>query len=253
MFYLFHGTDKIKARAQVNKIVEAAKKKHEGAGFFNLSVENFSANKIDELTANQGLFYSCSIVFADNLCDEMEISEILIKKLKEIKESPNFFVFLEGSLNKKELERFEKYADKVEEFKKIEKKLTKKEALALKGEKVDFFDFTNALGEKNKKLLWTLYQDALAEEVPAEEIHAMFFWQVKAMLGALRTKDAGEAGLNPYVYTKSKAYGKNFGGTAEESEKKLKEMSSKLFTMYHEAHRGNIDFAVALEKFILEV
>jgi len=237
----------MKARATAQKTVVVARKKHESAEFFKLTVENFSENKLDELIASQGLFYSGSVVLADNLCEEEEITEILLKKLKEIKESPNFFVFLEGKLNKKELEKFKKYADKVEEFKKPERKLTKKEVLAEKGEKVDFFDFTNALGEKNKKKLWTLYQDALMEEVPSEEIHAMFFWQVKAMLGAVKCKDATEAGLNPYVFTKSKNYAKNF------NENRLKEMSTKLFEMYHQAHRGKIDFAVALEKFILEL
>jgi hypothetical protein len=39
--------------------------------------------------------------------------------------------------------------------------------------------------------------------------------------------------------------------TAEQSENKLKRLSTDLFKMYHDAHRGNIDFAVALEKFIL--
>lgn len=226
-------------------MAEAAKKKHAGAEFFKLTAENFSLNKLDELITSQGLFYSAFIVLADNLCEETEVAEVLLKKLKEIKESPNFFVFLEGKLNKKELEKFEKQAEKVEEFKKPDRKLNKKEALALKGEKIDFFEFANALGEKNKKGLWTLYQDALAEEVPSEEVHAIFFWQVKAMLCAEKSKDATEAGLNPYVFTKSKGYAKNY------SLEKLKEMSTKLFEMYHEAHRGKIDFAVALEKFIL--
>lgn len=258
MIYLFYGNDNKKARVQAQKVLEAAKKKHSGAEFSKLTQENFSINKLDELIANQGLFYSASIVLADNLCEKTEISEIIIKKLKEIKESPNFFVFLEGKLNKKELEKFTKFSEKIEEFKKPEKKLTKKEALVEKGEKIDFFDFANALGERNKKLLWTLYQDALAEEVHSEEVHAMFFWQVKAMLSALKSKDAGEAGLNPYVFTKAKAYARNYGlpaqagkTSAEIAEKKLKEMSTTLFHMYHQAHRGEIDFAVALEKFIL--
>ena len=237
----------MKARGTAQKAVVVARQKHAGAEFFKLTAENFSENKLDELISNQGLFYSGSIILADNLSEEEEISDILLKKLKEIKESPNFFVFLEGKLNKKELEKLVRYAEKTEEFVKPFKKLNKKEELALKGEKVDFFDFTNALGEKNKKLLWTLYQDALAEEVPAEEIHAMFFWQVKAMLGAIKCKDAVEAGLNPFVYSKSKNYAKNF------NEEKLKAMSAKLFEMYHEAHRGKTDFVVALEKFILEI
>jgi hypothetical protein len=253
MLFLFYGTDKIKARQTAHKAVEAAQKKHTEAEFFKLSAENFSLNKIDELIASQGLFYSGSIVFVDSLFAETDVGEVLIKKIKEISESPNFFVFLEEKLNKKELEKFEKFAQKIESFEKPEKKLNKKEALALKGEKIDFFEFANTLGEKNKKLLWTLYQDALFEGVPAEEVHGIFFWQVKSMLAALKAKDATEAGLNPFVFTKSKAYARNYGSTEQASEERLKEMSAKLFEMYHEAHRGNIDFFVTLEKFILEL
>jgi len=260
MIYLFYGDDKVKARNQAQKVIEAARKKHSEAGFFKLTAENFSENKLDELIANQGLFYSANIVLADNLCEEKEIVEILLKKLKEIKVSPNFFVFLEGKLNKKELESFKKQAEKVEEFVKPIKSLSKKEALALKGEKIDFFEFTDAFGARNKKLLWTLYQDALAEGVPSEEVHGILFWQLKAMLSALKSKDAAEAGLNPFPYNKAKAYARNYHAhqnvragvqTMESAEKKLKEMSSTLFNMYHQAHRGEIDFAVALEKFIL--
>ncbi len=247
MIYLFYGTDKIKARAQAHKVLEAAKKKHIGAEYFKITSDNYSEGKLDELISSQGLFYSGSIIFADSLFGNKEIGESLLKKIKEIKESPNFFVFLEEKLNKKELERFEKYAEKVEMFEKPFKKLNKKEELALKGEKIDFFEFANALGEKNKKTIWALYQDALAEGVPSEEVHAIFFWQVKAMLAAGRSQTATEAGLNPYVYTKSKNYVKNFEG------KKLEQMSKKLFEIYHEAHRGHVDFAVALEKFILEL
>lgn len=248
MFFLFYGDDQAKARAAAQKNINAAKKKHAEAGFFKLTPENFSDNKLDELVASQGLFYSAFIVFADHLCDETEISEVFLKRMKEIKESPNFFVILESKLNKKELEKFKKYAGKVEEFHNPSadgRKMSKKEKLALIGEKIDFFEFANALGERNKKLLWTLYQDALDEAVPSEEVHAIFFWQVKSMLSALKSSDATEAGLNPFVYTKSKNYAKNYGPD------KLKEMSSSLFNMYHQAHRGEIDFAVALEKFIL--
>jgi hypothetical protein len=253
MIYLYYGSDKVKARGMAHKAVDAAQKKHEGAEFFKLTSENFTENKLDELIASQGLFYSGSIVFVDSLFTEEEMGEVLIEKIKEISESPNFFVFLEEKLNKKELEKFEKYAQKIEKSDKPEKRLTKKEELTAKGEKIDFFEFANTLGEKDKRKLWTLYQEALAGEVASEEVHSMFFWQVKSMLCALKSKDAVEAGLNPFVYSKSKAYAKNYGQTAVEAENKLKEMSSKLTEMYHEAHRGHLDFAVALEKFILSI
>lgn len=253
MIYLFHGADKIKAREMAHKAITAAQKKHNNAEFFKLTTENFMESKLDELIMSQGLFYSGSVILADSLFENKEIGEIVLKKIREIAESPNFFVFLEEKLNKKELEKFEKYAQKVEEFKKPERKLTKKEELLARGEKIDFFEFANTLGERNKKQLWTIYQEALREEVASEEVHAMFFWQVKAMLCAIKTKDATEAGLNPFVYSKAKNYAKNYGKNAEEAEEKLRQMSATLCDMYHEAHRGKIDFAVALEKFILEI
>jgi DNA polymerase III delta subunit len=253
MIYLFHGTDKIKVRNMAHQAVKAAQKKHADAEYFKLNIDNFSVNKLDELIANQGLFYSGSIVLVDSLFDNEDFGENLIKKIKEISESPNFFVFLESELNKKELETFKKYADKVEEFVKPFKKLTEKEELAQKGEKISFFKFTDALGARDKKGLWALYQDALALAVPAEEIQGIFFWQVKSMFSAVKSKDATEAGLNPFVFSKAKNYASNYGLTIIESEKKLQEMSRTLFKMYHEAHRGNIDFHIALEKFILEL
>lgn len=253
MIYLFLGTDKEKARKQANALVLTAKKKHTEADFFKLTAENFSDSKLQELISNQGLFYSGSIVFADSVLANEEFGEVILKNLKEIKESPNFFVFLEEKLNKKELEKFEKYAEKVLEYKKAERKLTKKEELAQRGEKIDFFEFANALGERDKKTLWALYQDALFEGVPAEEVHGIFFWQVKAMLSALKSSSASDAGLKPFVFDKSNRYAKNFGKTKEEALEKLTQMSQTLFEMYHEAHRGNSDFFVALEKFVLGV
>ncbi len=247
MFFLFHGDDKIKARAVAQKNIAAAQKKHPEASFFKLSVENFSADKLEELIAGQGLFYSAFVVLVDNICDETETAEIFLKKAKELKESKNFFVVLETKLNKKELEKLSKYAEKVEEFKLPEKRLSKKEALAAKGEKIDFFEFANALGEKDKRGLWSLYQEALNEGVPSEEVHGIFFWQVRSMICALKSDSPAESGLNPFVYSKAKTYAKKYG------EERLKEMSASLFEMYHRAHRGEIDFAVSLEAFILRI
>lgn len=227
MIFLFHGDDTAKARNVAQKNIEAAKKKHVDAEFFKLNTDNFSESKLDELIASQGLFYSGSVVFCDNLFEDKEIGEIVLKKLKEISESPNLFIFLEKKLLKKEGETFKKYAKKIEFYEKPAKKLNKKEALALKGEKIDFFEFANALGDRNKKILWTLYQDALAEKVPSEEVHGIFFWKIKTLLSTNYTR--------------------------KYSADELKKMSRNLFNVYHQAHRGELDFAVALERFILEI
>jgi DNA polymerase III delta subunit len=249
MFFLFYGSDKTKARAAANKNIEAAKKKHPSAEFVRLNSDNFSINKLDEQISSQGLFYSASIVFCDGLLagDDEDLVESIVSRAKEIADSSNFFILLEERINKKELDKLKKHALKIEEFAKPDRILSKKEKLALKGEKIDFFEFADALGARNRKALWALYQDALVEAVPSEEVHGIFFWQVKAMLAALKSKSAEEAGLNPFVYDKARRFANNY------TEDKLKKMSSRLFSMYHEAHRGETDFPVSLERFILEI
>jgi hypothetical protein len=67
------------------------------------------------------------------------------------------------------------------------------------------------------------------------------------MLLATLAKDAKESGLNPFVYSKAKNYAKNF--TLPE----LKKISSQLVKMYHQAHRGEVNFEMALEKFFLSI
>ena len=109
------------------------------------------------------------------------------------------------------------------------------------------FAMTDALGARNQKRLWTLYQQALRHGVVNEELHGILFWQVKSMLLAALSKDVKESGLNPFVYGKAKNYAKNF--TLSE----LKKISSQLVTMYHQAHRGEVDFDIALEKFFLTI
>jgi DNA polymerase III delta subunit len=215
MFFLFYGDDKIKARNTAQKNILAAQKKHPNASFFKLNAENFSEDKINELTASQGLFYSAFIIFADNLCEETETSEIFTKRLKEIKESPNFFIILEGKLNKKELDKFKKYAEKVEEF--VDQKI--------KPKKYDIFQLTNAIRDRDKKKAWTIYQEILNEGFASEEVHGVVFWQIKTLISD--------------------------GLTRHYTLEQLKKMSARLFNMYHLAHRGEVDFAVALEAFIL--
>jgi DNA polymerase III delta subunit len=246
MLFFFYGDNQDEARLQAQKNIQAAQKKHPTAEFFRLNTENFSMARLEDLITSQGLFYSGSIVFLDHVL-VAEQGEQLLKKIKEIASSPNFFIFLESKINKKDLDKLEKSAIKVQVFNRTPRRLTKKESLALKGEKIDFFEFSDALGARDRKGLWTLYQDALAEGVPAEEVHGIFFWQIKSMIVASKSQTPAESGLKPYVFDKARGYVRNY------SSDKLESMSRDLFTMYHEAHRGKIDFSVALERFILEI
>ena len=247
MIYFYYGTDTQSARKKAQVTVDSLLVKKPDATLIRIGEEDVSENKIAELVGGQALFAQKYIVYLHNTFDNKENKEHVLSMIKEIAKSENIFIFAEGKMDKAALTKIEKVAEKTQEFEKAEKSLNKKEKLALIGEKIDFFEFADALGRRDKRGLWVLYQDALAEQVPAEEVHGIFYWQVKSMLLAKKSKTADEAGMKPYPFQKSKEHGRNY------KDGELENISSSLVSMYHEAHRGNTDFFVALEKFILEL
>ena len=247
MIYFYYGSDFESARKKAKVTIDSLLAKKPDATLIKIGDEDLSIGKILELAGGQALFSSKYIVFLYKTFDNKENKELILKNLKEIAGSDNIFIFAEGKTDKTSLTKIEKNAEKVQEFIKLEKPLTKKQKLAAIGEKIDFFEFADALGRRDKRGLWVLYQDALAEQVPAEEVHGIFFWQVKSMLLAEKCKTVEEAGMKLFPFQKARGYSKNY------KDGELENISSKLLSMYHEAHRGNEDFHIALEKFILEL
>lgn len=243
MIYLFYGQDIDQARRKVNTVVDSLLKKRPDASLFRLDSDTWQEAAFDEYVGGQGLFVQKYIVVLDRLFEKKEIKEYVVDRLKVLKESNNIFIILENSLDRATLAKFEKNTEKVQVFG------GKKEG-TVKGKKpsdFNMFAITDALGARNQKLLWTIYQQALRHGVVSEELHGILFWQIKSMLLVTTSKDAKESGLNPFVYSKAKNYAKNF--TLQE----LKKNSSQLVTMYHQAHRGEVDFDSALEKFFLSI
>lgn len=245
MIYFYYGIDSESARKKAQVTVDSLISKKPDATVIKIGEEDLSENRISELTGGQSLFAQKYIVYFHDTFANKENKENILKNIKEIAKSENIFIFAEGKIDKAGLTKIEKVAEKVQEFIKSEKSLNKKEKLALIGEKIDFFEFADALGRRDKKGLWVLYQDALAEQVPAEEVHGIFFWEVKSMLLAKKCKTAEESGMKPYPFQKSREHARNY------KDGELEKISGDLISMYHEAHSGNIDFHVALEKLIL--
>ena len=242
MIYLLYGSDTEKARTKLHELVAGLIKKKPDASHTVLSDESFSENILEEYMGGAGLFSQKMIVEALNVFRNKDAKEIIVKKLKEIKESENIFVFLEGELDKKTLEKFEKNSEKIQEFAEARPRGEASPRLEF-----NIFSLTDTLGRRDKKNLWVLYTKAKMEEKADEEIHGILFWQVKSMLVASKSKSASEAGLKPFVYDKSRQMASNFKAG------ELEKTSMKLVSMYHDAHRGICDFSDALEKFILEL
>ncbi len=237
MLYLIYGDDFEKARGKARELIAALQKKKPGAEVFRLEDEMVSVSKLDELAGSQGLFEKKYIVFADNVFRSEEAKEIVLGKLETLAESENIFIFLEGELSKTDLKQLEKFAEKVQRF-----------SGAMKKEKpFNIFSLTEKLGQRDKRGLWVLYQKALAQGLAPEEIHGILFWQIKAMLAAVLVKTAEEAGFKPFVYQKAKNFSRNF------SPAELKNLSSKMVSVYHNSRRSGPNLDIALERLILEI
>jgi hypothetical protein len=115
--------------------------------------------------------------------------------------------------------------------------------------KSDFniFSLTDAIGARNKREAWVLYQRALASGMVAEEIFWKVVWQIKTLLLANRTKSAEEAGMKAYPYSKAKSALKNFK-TGE-----IEKISENLVIGYHQARRGEIEIDALIEKTLLNL
>ena len=252
MFYFLHGENSRAVADKANSLVAELLKKKPDASFFTLTDENWTEDVIQEYLVSQGLFENKYIVLVKNIfsgdgasaAEKKARKEVFLERVVEFAESPNVFIVAEGTVDKVSLKKIEKHAQKVQEFLGEEKKIGVKGKSGADSFKI--FDLADALGSRDKKNLWRLYRQAVdAGKVP-EEIHGILFWQVKNMVLATRTKIATEAGLNPFVFSKAKAYAVNFSGP------ELRAILADLVAIYHDAHRGVHDFETSLETFILE-
>jgi DNA polymerase III delta subunit len=238
MLYVMHGNEIEKARTKTRDLTDTLRKKRPDALFYRITSQKFEEQPLEFLVAGQGLFESKYIVFYDNLFESKEIKEKVVDALEEIAASENVFIFLEKELDKKTLAKFEKHATKIQNFEETTKKA-----------KISFnpFGISDALVSRDKKKLWTTLLEAKKQGSAAEEIHGIIWWQVKSLKLATESQTAEQAGLSPFVFSKAKAGAKNF------DEKELATLAHELVTMYHDAHRGEVDLWNELEKFALKV
>jgi DNA polymerase III delta subunit len=234
MIYLFLGQYK-KTSQKANQLVEALVKKQPEVMVLKFNIENFNYKNIDDLIATQGLFFSKNIIVLSKIFDEIENKEGVVKNLKEIQASQNIFIFIEESLDKKSLEKFEKFAEKIQEIKSEEKRV-----------KIPFnmFSLTDTLGRRDKKNLWLLYREALRNGA-AEEIYGILWWQLKTLLIAKKSKNPAESGLKPFVFSKAADFLLNF------KDNELEKKAFELVKIYHSSRRQSAEMEISLEKWIL--
>jgi DNA polymerase III delta subunit len=130
-----------------------------------------------------------------------------------LKNSLHMFFFREDKLLAAEQKKYASFAA----IEKYEEKVTTRPLL-------NTFSIVDAYGRKDKVKAWILYREAIEHGIAPEAISGLLFWKIKTML-----------------LTRTPLFGKD----------ELKRSSSKLVSLYHKAHRGELDITLGLEQFIL--
>lgn len=214
MLYVFLGTDREKARAEMNKAIRAAK----GAEIMRIS----DANSIDDLQMalrGGGMFGLTGqggkrVVVLDGVFANDEMRAIVIGSLAQISKSDQLTFVLEEKLDAETRKKLEKHAERLERFDATKEK-----------ERGGIFALAYALKGGDKKRLWVEYQRALSRDEAPEAIHGVLFWGAKDF------------------FLKS-------SGTSRERAGKL---VAELAELPHEARRRGFELEYALEHYILGI
>ncbi len=170
MLYFYYGTDRGKARAEMNKTLAVAKKKH----VIRVTDANSVAD-LEEALRGAGMFGEKRVVVFDGVCANEGMKDALVRALPQIGKSEEVFFVLEEKPDAEMRRALERYAKTVERFE-IKKEKRGSEIFAL----------AYALKVGDRKRLWVEYQRALLRDDAPEAIHGVLFWGAKDML--LRAK-----------------------------------------------------------------
>ncbi len=175
--------------------------------------ENQSREILFDYAKSVSLFDESPIIVLENIIKEDNIT-LTAQDLLVLKDSVTVFVFIEEKLLTQDVKKYKKYTV-IEDFSSPTTKQIPK---------VNIFDIAEAFSHKDKIGTWISYRDAISKGIQPEKVSGIIFWKIKTML------------LN---------------GAKTFSTDELKKISGELVSLYHKAHRGECDFVIGLEQFIL--
>lgn len=289
MLYLLFGKDTYRSRQKLNELLDFFRSKTKDFGIFRISGENFNAEEFESFLKSKNLFNERSIIVCIDIVENKSASNFILNNLERCADSENIFLFLEKEVGNDILALFKKSAEKIQKFDllsgaKLKKwiqeeagkrkiklsldtqdKITEKyssdlwrvsseiDISALGGEikraetkeQYNPFQICDAFAYKDRKTAWILFQKALFNGITAEEVFWKIWWQIKTLI-LVKNQPHG-LNLHPFVIKKTLRNINNF--TKEE----LNNLSWQLVSLYHKTRKGQAEFEIGLEKFILNI
>jgi len=289
MFYLLHGQDTYRSKEKLNELVSHFKTKVSGLGFFRIEGESFNEAEFQELLKGKTLFEKKYVVVCERVLENKQTADFVLGNLDKLAKTDNMFLFWEEDIDEKTLEEFKKSAYKIQEFKPLDgvklkawfaakkiplniaseiikkcgsdlwrasKEIEKYQLGGLTAKLKETpvynpFAICDAFAEKNKAKMWIIYQQALRQGIPAEEVFFKILWQIKNLLLVKKLATAGvadiakESGLKPFVFGKAMRAAKSF------SEDELVNYSYEMLKIYHKERRGESELPIEFEKLLI--
>jgi DNA polymerase III delta subunit len=226
------GTGRVLKR-EIEKLLEALKK--DGAKVVTVTDSNFLKEELFSYLSDTDLFGKQYAVILDRIFGNGEAEAFFFQMLEKLVASQNHFFLLEEKLSADTIKSIKAAGGKVE---------SKKDQKEKKRETFSIFSLADALGTRDKKNLWVLYEKAIRAGKTPEEIAGTLFWQLKTLL--LVGSGEGMA-LHPYVKSKASRFLKNY------SIDEIQKISFLLISEYHESRRGGLPLQERLERLILSL
>ena len=235
MLIVFYGANEIKVREALATQLDSLREVDPAIVTVRVEADTYSRGEIANLVGATSLFGEKYVYVLDNPLQAEDFWAEVETLASDLASSKQTFILVEKSLLAGPKKILISNATSITEY--------KSEA----GEAFNPFLMADAFLRKDKRALWLLLREAKKNDLPAEEIIGVLWWQIKTLRLAILTQSASEAGVKDFPYNKAKKAINNFKPGEVEA------LALSLLTLYHQGHAGERDIDLALESWALRL
>lgn len=235
MLIVFYGANEIKVREALSTQLDSLKEADPTIVTIRVEADSYSPGQLANLVGATSLFGEKYVYVLDMPSLSEDFWAEVESLASDLASSSQTFILMEKSLLVGPKKILTTHANSITEY--------KNEV----GEAFNPFQLADALLRKDKRSLWLLLQEARKNDLPAEEVIGVLWWQIKTLRLAMLTRSASEAGIKDFPYNKAKKAIGNFKPGEVEG------LALSLLTLYHDGHAGLRDIDLALEGWFLSL
>ena len=242
MFHVIHGTDTVTVSERTRGVVEQLVRET-GATVHTFDDILECRVDVEAIVGARGLFADQLVIvlktsFEAGERSSAELREFVLDHLELFARSGNHVVLsISGKVLVEQARSLKQHAHTVDVY---DREVDKKQSF-------NVFTLTDALQARDRKRLWLVYGEAIRSGIEPENVSGTLHFSVKQMLNVATASTAEATGLTPFQYAKAKR------GACLFTVAELVALSRTLVQVYHDAHRGRCDLALALERWVLSV